>query len=324
MRSATPTPLVTRSLAAVALAAGLLLSATGPAQAARLAVDGQPRPFPEDGVLFGEPPARGEAYAVYQPPADRTTSSVLAEFEVGGGMVRFVDEGDGVATVIAGDRDTFAAVAEAETVAQLFKAVAPPRTAMPAAVAEVGDERIDTLAWLGRQAGFTFDDELLVGEDDWADGCAGDSFDQWESGFGAWHGFLWGSDVFSVSDHYAGGATVGDLNGYFGTLDEIWFGTCLVEGIVSSVQMERRVYDIGFPDGEGGFLYGAWAPIAGTEANLSPGQRYLYHNHSIYSSLRRSEIRSIGSAGYTGWEYFISGAAADGFEPDDQYQAPAG
>lgn len=334
--NASARPSIARTVTAAALSLGMLLS-SGAAVGADQVLGGADQfkvapgpgedtavPFPTDGVLFGEPPAdHGQYLAIGRDAAQRNETidpAILAEYEVGSGFVRFIDEGDSVATVIKGDKRTFRAAAEADTLGELFEAVAPPRTRMPAPIAEAEHEPIDALAGLSRSQGFSLENELIVGEDDWANGCDDQEFNSWESSFGAWHGFIFGNGTFSLSEHYVGGASVPNQYGYFGTMDEIWFGVCMVEGIVAAVDMERRIYSTGFPDGEGGFEYGAWAPIAGTDALIGPGERYLYHNHSHYGPLRRSRLDSIGNANVTGWEYFISGAATDTFAPDDQYK----
>ena len=318
-RSASPT------IRTAAIAFTLLLSALPPVDARGPSVDGpltthkQGKPYPDGGVLFGAPPDDVSSLA-HAGPSVELRSTIIAEFEIAGGFVRFVDEGESVSTIIKGGRGTFEAVAGARTVGQLFDIVAPAGASVPAEIAPFRHEPLyDLIAGRGTASGATtFEEEFEFGADDWAEGCAGDGVSLWQDAFENWHGFQLGDDdFFSTTNHWDfGGGIVNDAHGYFGTLDEVWFGVCMVDGVLSAVEMERRYYD--FCDGAG---CGNWGPIGGTYALIAPGERYLYHNHSIYSPLRRGVVNSIGDANVTGWEYFISGAGSDTFDPDDQFQA---
>ncbi len=274
--------------------------------------------FPVDGVLFGTPPQDLRSTNLKYQVAE-SDSAIIAEFELEGGFIRFIDEGDSqVSTLIKGGYKTFKAIADAGTVGELFQKVAPKNAEMPELIQMAQLEPLTELKAIGGSSHSpTLEQEFEVGDDDWADGCAGDSLAQWTTAFNSWVGLLWGDKSFSTSDHWSlGFGTVNNVYGYYGTIDEVWFAACMVEGVVAGVQMQRRYYS--YCDVNG---CGNWGPIAGTDALIGPGERYMYHNHSHYSPLRRVEIDSIGNAQYTGWEYFISGAGLDTFAPDDQYQS---
>jgi hypothetical protein len=311
----------------VALIMGLLASLVGTADATRIKAvapdEDQATPFPDDGIIFGRAPTDGEFYTRQQLDGAtrndrRIEAEILAEFDVGSGMVRFLDEGDSVSTVIVGDKSTYRQIVDATTVGELFEAVAPPRTTMPAPVAEHRDAAVDILAGLGVSRGQVFENELIHEDDDWADECDDEEFDAWKSGFEGWAKLaVPGSFEFRQHRHFeTEAAEVGNLHGYFGTVDEIWFGLCVVNGLFAIVDMERRGYDVVY-GGEDGWV-GNWVKIGGTDAMVHPGERYLYHNHTHYGPLRRVTIDSFGTAEYSGWEYFISGAGSDRFAPDDQ------
>ncbi len=317
---------ISRSVTAIALVLGLLLSLVSAANAAIIKAPGgdsdQGQPFPDDGIVFGEAPARNEIYlpvrdTVLSKIRDRSSvqTEILAEFDVGGGMIRFLDEGDSVSTVIVGGPKTYRAVAEATNLGELFEAVAPARTVMPTPVAQHSHVPVDILGELDHSRGPQFDNSMVVEDDDWADGCDDEEYDAWKNGFAGYVGG--GALEFNVSKHFqTDDATAPNLYGYFGTLDEIWLGVCMVDGLMTRVEMEKRTYNVIY-GGEDGYV-GDWDGIDNTEAYIYPGERYLYHNHTHYGPLRRANIEPFGSAQYTGWEYYISGAAADSFEPDDQ------
>ncbi len=274
-------------------------------------------PFPADGVVFGEPPKDHDVYLALATSAVSTKSEVVAEFDVGSGFVRFIDETDSVSVVIKGDTKTFRAASQASTLGELYVLVAPPHSRMPDPIADDMDEPIDIATGLRDSAGPTVDHEFVVGQDSWASGCDPDEFDSWESSFVNWHGFILG-DAFSESEHYISGDELVALHGYFGTRDEVWFGVCMVQGKFSNVEMQRRIYG----NEENGIVSAIWGAIPGTAAELMAGERYLYHNHSHYGPLRRSQVVPHGHAThYNTYEYFISGAAKDVFAPDDQESA---
>ncbi|MCB1917465.1 MAG: hypothetical protein KDG52_17355 [Rhodocyclaceae bacterium] len=279
--------------------------------------------YPADGVLFGTPPA-DDAVVEAQALASAAREAIIAEYEVAGGLVRFVDEGDSVSTVVKGGARTFEVVATARTVGDLFVRVAPIGSVMPRRIAEVRKRPLDRLVAIGDGAeGPTLDNEVSKDEDDWAEGCSGDAIGLWQGAFEDWHGFLvLDDDTFSTSTHWDFGfGMANDAVGYFGSVDEIWLAVCMVSGVASQVQIEHRIYSTcdAVP---GGWACGSWAPVVGTTATLSAGERYRYHNHSIYSGLRRAEIVSIGNDDIYGWQYFVSAAGDDSFAPDEQLTSP--
>jgi len=256
-------------------------------------------------------------------------AQVIATFETDGGKITFIDEGTSVSTVLIGSKAVFKLAENSDSLAALYRAVAPRGESVPNAilVSDATREREgrELVFGGGTTAGPTISEDFEEGDDDWANGCASDSINEWTEGFEEWSddgNFIINPNDFSHSAMYdLGKGTVGDLNGYFGTLDSIWYGACFVDGVVSSIQMEYRNFSICFASPTG-WQCGIWSPIAGTQAILSPGERYLYHNHSTYSPLRRGSISSIGNANITGWKYFVSGAATDNFAADDWFQAP--
>jgi len=285
-------------------------------------------PFPDGGVLFGEPP-EDEWSLNFGAPTVEPRSNIIAEYEVGDGFVRFLDEGDSVSTIVKGGFETFKSISGASTVGELFDMVAPKSTSIPVEIAKVINEPLEAMVAAGGIAeGPTLEHEFTFGDDDWANGCARDAVDQWEIQFNNWHGPLgWADDRFSTTGYYDFGPGVIDdltLWGYFGNLDEIWFGVCIVQGGRAWVQMEHYT-GIGNAGGtplpSGGYSYGTWRTTKGTKAYLAPGERYLYHNHSIYSALRRGVIDPWTVIDQDGWELFISGAGSDAFDPDDQLQS---
>lgn len=258
-------------------------------------------------------------------------AQVLGSFDVAGGKITFIDEGESVATVLAGGDAVFRTAHRAQSLADLYLTVAPRGERVPEAILVADRDREarghELVFGGGPAAGQLFSEDFEVGEDDWAEGCAWDSLEQWTAGFEDWSddgNFVVGPNDFSSSTMHDYGETVGDINGYFGNLDSIWFGVCFSNGVTSSIQMQYRDFDTCYASGTSstGFECGVWSPIPGTDALLSPGDRYLYHNHSTYAPLRRGNIDSIGTAQYTGWQYFVSGAATDNFAADDWFQAP--
>ena len=278
----------------------------------------KPLPYPANGVVFGTPP-EDDGDLVFVVPEEQLGPPIIAEYEVSGGFVRFVNENNSVSTIVKGDRSTFDLIAKARTIGELFELVAPTRTSMPKEIAAARDEPFDGFVISNGSAnGKTLESELEHGDDDWAEGCSGDSINLWEDNFNNWHGFFFGDDSFSTTDYWDfGTGSINPVYGFFGLLDEIWAGVCEVSGGVTDVRMQHRTFD--FCDSQG---CGNWEWIQGTEAVIGDGERYLYHNHSIYSALRRIKISSIGQANYSGWKYFISGAGTDTFEPDEQVTSP--
>lgn len=258
-------------------------------------------------------------------------AQVIGTFETDGGKITFIDEGTSVSTLLVGSNAIFKLAERSDSLAALYQAVAPRSEPVPNVilVADANREREgrELVFGGGTTAAPTISEEFEVGDDDWAMGCASDSLYEWTEGFDKWSDVgnsIVGPDDFSHSDMYnLGKGTVGDLNGYFGTLDSIWYGVCFIDGVVSTIQMEYRDYSICYASPTPtGWQCGTWSLITGTQAILSPGERYLYHNHSKYSALRRGSITSIGTANFMGWKYFVSGAATDNFAADDWYQAP--
>jgi hypothetical protein len=265
-------------------------------------------------VLFGSPPDES-ILAEYDGYVFDRESRVIAEYEVGDGWVRFVDEGDSVATVIKGDSDTFGVVSGAGTVGELFYLVAPRGEQLPRRLAEVDHEPLDKLVSVADSAeGPTLEQEFDTGFDDWADGCSADAFDLWTSNFQAWHGWLSGDEAFSATDFWDfGTGSGGRFNGYFGNQNQVWFGVCQLNFTFANVSMEQRVY---VPCDDS--ICATWEAIPGTSATIGFRERYLYHNHSIYAPSRRGSI-DLGYSNNTPRQYFISGAARDSFAPDGQW-----
>ncbi|MEM9711554.1 MAG: hypothetical protein AAGA17_04965 [Actinomycetota bacterium] len=260
---------------------------------------------PADGVLFGEPhdegrlPLRGE-----RPVAD--AKAVIAEYEVGDGTVRFIDEGDGVATVITGDAATFTELAEATTYGELFELVAPSRTPLPPALRDAADDELDVLAGTGLHAR-AIDEEIIEEEHDpWADGCT-ESFGNWYGEYLQWrNAILIGGHAMWWGEHLHAGEDPDPMFGYFGNRDEIWFATCLREGVVATVNIEHW-------DGD------SYVPLWQTGGTLSVGELYAYHSNAPYTALRRVQIRTIGVADYNPYEFYMAASARDTFEPDEQW-----
>lgn len=269
----------------------------------------------EDMVLFGTPPDDDIIRELANLSND-SESRTIAEYDVAGGWVRFVDEGDSVSTIVKGGRETFAIVAGAGTVGELFYSAAPKGTTMPWEIANVSRESLDmVLTAEGHAGGPTLEQEFEYGYDDWSDGCSADEQELWESHFHDWHGPWTENFAFSTTDFWDfGSEPIGNAYGYFGNLDEIWFAVCSMNHFGSTqIHMEQLVVS---PCENS--VCGIWEQIPGTSATLGSGERYLYHNYSIYSPFRRSSINPIGSK-LTGWKYFISGAGSDSFLPDDQW-----
>jgi hypothetical protein len=186
---------------------------------------------------------------------------------------------------------------------------------MPWEIARVSHEPLDRLIGVSGDAeGPTFEQEFKFGHDDWADNCSVDALDLWEFRFRDWHGLLTGEDAFSTTDFYDfGTGSIGKAYGYFSNMDEIWFAVCKVTWGYAHVRMEQLV-----DTPCNGSTCAAWESVPGTFAVLGLSERYLYHNHSIYSPRRRGSIESLGENENAPWQYFISGAGMDAFEPDDQ------
>ncbi len=305
---------------ATLVAVGLLAAAAPSVGAVPLAGDGPaPSPAPNDGVLFGDPSA-GTRYVVFdQPTTSPENHKIVAQYRVGTGFVRFVDEGDSVSTIIKGDRRMFSLLADARTVGNLFELAAPPNEEMPPELEAISDDVIDELvADQDKETqGIELESELSASTDDWADECDEDEHEQWRDSFNDWHdvGPVLAGDDFIYQEHLALGADPDPVFGYYSTLDEIWLGVCMVKGTIGVVEIDRYSFTNMAPDGQG---WGSWQTIVSTSLNLSPGERYLNHNHSHYGPMRRAEIRTIGEAGITGQEFFISAAGQDTFAPDDQ------
>jgi hypothetical protein len=105
-------------------------------------------PFPDGGVLFGEPP-EDEWSLHFGAATVEFRSKIIAEYEVGDGFVRFLDEGDSVSTIVKGSFETFKVISEAGTVGELFDMVAPKSTSISIQIAKVINEPLEAMVAAG-------------------------------------------------------------------------------------------------------------------------------------------------------------------------------
>jgi hypothetical protein len=278
-----------------------------------------PEPAPERRVLFAPPPTPAD-------PVAPLTTELVAEFAAEGGMVRFVDEGDVVSTVVAGPPALFRRVGRAQTLRDLYLDLAPPGAEVPEAIAAAGEAPAPGLRFVApKAAGPTTSSVFEVDEDDWAGGCDDGEYDQWIANFEAWHDVLAvsGAGGFAVSDHieFEPGPAE-DVFRYFGKRDEIWFAVCSVSSTSPTVsQVMIQWWDQDWFGGPG--AGGEWQTLPAFTAAIDSGQRYLYHNASWYTPFRRARIHPVGEAQFTGFEYFVSAAGRNTSEADETLLNPS-
>lgn len=260
----------------------------------------------------------------------------LGTFEIPSshGRITFLDETPSAKTpsisvvVVEGAHfNTIAEVASVRTSAlELFLAFAPPGTEIP--------ERI-RLAENVRGGRDTRGDELkpasylplwdstpappVVEPDDWSYGCV--DVDAWTNEFTDW---VFNFNFLAIASFHTELVNIVDATtgyGYFGFNDDIWVGVCARSGNTMHVGVQYLNFE-NYWAGVGGLWSGSL-----TNAELLPGERYLYHSFKPFTAQRRVYVSAEEDADdgsdidYGNWA-IISMAWDDKFAQDTTYAHP--
>lgn len=259
------------------------------------------------------------------------TAYLLGSFEIplSKGRITFVDEAPysaspEISVVVIEDAE-FNTLAQAMksgiSLSDLYLAYAPKKASLPERLS-IADEKwtgwpgaVNRLPKSISSMRFNGPAEPDVDADDWAAGCV--NLEAWESEFSSWvasFDFPSPATNSQTTEVDIPHATQG--YGYFGYMDNIWAGVCMRSGETMHVGIQFKNHN------------GIWVSVGGwssslTKADLSPGQRYLYHSFKPFTGQRRVYVSATGDAPGGGGNWaIISNAWRDDFKPDSTYAHP--